>query len=321
VGQLGYISVGTNMAKRATSSGSAKSLSGHKGKRRLLEAIKSQTLISEDAELARKIMNCGELEEYQPGDVLMQQGEPENDIFLLITGEVSVRVNSRALATRSAGTHVGEMALVDSLSKRSATIVAAEHTMALRVPEHRFTKIATTYPDLWRRIAVEIAKRLRERSKFLPEPHNEPVLFIGSSSEGQAITNEIYKRLAKKPVVPKPWTDGVFQASSTSIESLVTAAKEADFAALVLTADDMIVARGEKRPSPRDNVIFELGLFMGALGRERVFILKPKGVDVRIPSDLLGVVWLEYLRAGPKSDRLRLTCKKMWESISKIGPR
>jgi CRP/FNR family cyclic AMP-dependent transcriptional regulator len=309
------------MAKRSTADGSAKTLSGRKGKRRLLEAIKSQTLISGDAELARKTMNCGVLEEYQPDDVLMQQGEPENDIFLLVTGAVSVRVNRRALAVRSAGTHVGEMALVDPLAIRSATVVAIEHTVALRVPEHRFTKIAALYPDLWRRIAVEIAKRLRERSKFLPEPHNEPVLFIGSSTEGQAITNEIYKRLAKKPVVPKPWTDGVFQASSTSIESLVTAAKEADFAALVLTADDMIMSRGKKRPSPRDNVIFELGLFMGALGRERVFILKPKGVDVRIPSDLLGVVWLEYRKAGPKNARLQSTCEKMWESISRIGPR
>jgi predicted nucleotide-binding protein len=101
----------------------------------------------------------------------------------------------------------------------------------------------------------------------------------------------------------------------------VTATKDADFAALVLTADDMTVSRGKAKPSPRDNVIFELGLFMGALGRERVFILKPKGIDVRIPSDLLGVVWLEYLRAGRKSARLQLTFEKMRESIRGIGPR
>jgi CRP/FNR family transcriptional regulator, cyclic AMP receptor protein len=309
------------MSKHSTADGSAKTFSGRAGKRRLLEAIKAQTLISENVELARRTIRCGSLEEYQPDDVLMEQGEPENDIFLIVAGAVSVRVNRRMLAVRSAGTHVGEMALVDPLSKRSATIVALENTVVLRVPEHRFTNVATLYPDLWRRIAVEIAKRLRERSRFMPEPHNEPVLFIGSSGEGQAITNEIYRRFAKKQVVSKPWTEGVFQASSTSIESLVTAAKEADFAALVLTADDMTVSRGKKRPSPRDNVIFELGLFMGALGRERVFILKPKGIDVRIPSDLLGVVWLEYLRAGPKNARLRTTCRKMWESISRIGPR
>jgi CRP/FNR family cyclic AMP-dependent transcriptional regulator len=286
-----------------------------------MEAVRSQTLISGNAELARATISSGILEEYQPGKALMRQGEPENDIFLVLTGEVSVRINRRSLAVRSAGTHVGEMALVDPLAKRSATVVATEPTTALRIPEHRFTKIAAAYPDLWRRVAVEIAKRLRERSKFLPEPHNQPVLFIGSSTEGQPITNEIFRRFVKRPVVPKPWTDGVFQASSTSIESLVAVAKGVDFAALVLTADDMTVSRGKAKPSPRDNVIFELGLFMGALGRERVFILKPKGVDVRIPSDLLGVVWLEYLRAGPKCTRLQSACGKMWESISRIGPK
>lgn len=287
----------------------------------MLEAIKSQTLISGHPDLARDIVASGELKEYQTNEILMQQGAPENDIFLVVTGEVSVRVNGRALAVRSAGTHVGEMALVDPVAKRSATVVALEHTTVLKVPEHRFSKVAASHPDLWRRIAVEIAKRLRERSKFLPEPHNEPVLFIGSSTEGQEIANDIYQRFARKPVVPKPWSDGVFQASSTSIESLVIASKEADFAALVLTADDMTVSRHKAKPSPRDNVIFELGLFMGTLGRERVFILKPKGIDVRIPSDLLGVVWLEYLRAGRKSARLKLTCEKMWESIRRIGPR
>ena len=309
------------MAKRSTRSGSVKNFSGHSGKRRLREAIKSQTLMSGNVELAREAIDSGFIEEYQSDEVLMQQGEPENDIFLVVSGEVSVRINRREVARRTAGTHVGEMALVDPLAKRSATVVAVERTIALRVPEYRFSMMAAKFPDLWRRIAVEIAKRLRERGRFLPEPHNEPVLFIGSSSEGQAITNEIYKRFAQKPVVPKAWTEGVFQASSTAIESLVKAAKEADFAALVLTSDDMTVSRHKAKASPRDNVIFELGLFIGSLGRERVFILKPKGVDVRIPSDLLGVVWLEYLKTGPKSKRLRSTCETMWEVVSKIGPR
>ncbi len=251
----------------------------------------------------------------------MVQGEPDNDVFLVVAGGVSIEINGRRVADRSAGTHVGEMALVDPMARRSATVVAAEPSFTLRLPEYQFSRIAKQYPELWRRIAVELAKRLRERSKVLRQPHNEPVLFIGSSSEGSAITNDIYKRLLQKPVVPRPWTEGVFQASRTSIENLVAAAHEADFAALVLTADDMTVSRGKATHSPRDNVIFELGLFIGTLGRERVFILKPKGIDIRIPSDLLGVTWLEYLRAGPLRDRLRLACKKMFEAIHSTGPR
>jgi CRP/FNR family cyclic AMP-dependent transcriptional regulator len=308
------------MAKRAANDVSTQ-FAGRTGKRRLVEAIKSQTLISGSAELARAVIDSGILQKHKVDAALMRQGEPENDIFLIISGEVSIRVNGRHVAARSAGTHVGEMALVDPLAKRSATVIAVEPTTTLRVPEHCFSRIATQQPELWRRVAVEIAKRLKERNKLLRQPHNEPVLFIGSSSEGLAITNEIYRRLTREPLVPKPWTEGVFQASRTSIENLVTSAQEADFAALVLTADDMTISRGKAKHSPRDNVIFELGLFMGTLGRERVFILKPKGVDVRIPSDLLGVTWLEYLRAGPTRDRLRLTCTKMLQAVRTIGPR
>ena len=295
--------------------------SGRAGKRRLLEALKSQTLIHGSEELARQMLECGELLHHKRNGILTHQGGQENDIFLIISGEVSIRINNRQVAVRASGTHIGEMALTDPLARRSATAIAIEPTVTLRVPEYRFSKIARKHPDLWRRIAIEIAKRLRERSPLIRQPHNEPVLFIGSSSEGQAITDELYRYFLAKPVVPRPWTEGVFQASATSIESLVKAAQDADFAALVLTSDDVTISRGRKKPSPRDNVIFELGLFMGALGRERTFILKPKGVEVRIPSDLLGVVWLEYLRTGPKKERLSLTCQKMWESIQALGSR
>jgi CRP/FNR family cyclic AMP-dependent transcriptional regulator len=308
------------MHKKAANDGSI-NFSGRRGKRRLFEALKSQTLVSGSAELAKEIIKCGVLQQYKAADVLMQQGDPENDVYLVVTGEVSILANGRVVASRAAGTHVGEMALIDPLAKRSATVVAAEPTISLKLSEHHFSQIAARHPELWRRVAVEIAKRLRERNRLLRQPHNESVLFIGSSTEGEPIAEEVYKRLVNKRVVPKLWSDGVFEASSTSIESLVKVAQEADFAALILTADDITKSRGAAKPSPRDNVIFELGLFIGAIGRHRVFILKPKGIDIRIPSDLLGVVWLEYLRSGPKKNRIAPTCKKMWNSIDNLGPK
>jgi predicted nucleotide-binding protein len=309
------------MAKHPANDGSTRIFSGRQGKRHLLEALRCQTLLSGDAALARKIAKSGTILRHAVNDVLMQQGGPENDIFMIVAGEVSIRVNQRQIAIRSAGTHVGEMALVDPLATRSATVVATEPTVTLRLPEHVFSKIAASFPDLWRRVAVEIAKRLRERNKQVRQPHNEPVVFIGSSNEGTSIANEIYNHLVRKPVVPQPWTEGVFQASRTSIENLVNAAQQADFAALVLTADDMTISRGKAKPSPRDNVIFELGLFMGTLGRERVFILKPKGIDVRIPSDLLGITWLEYRRTGPTKERLRNACRDIFQVVKILGPR
>jgi len=77
--------------------------------------------------------------------------------------------------------------------------------------------------------------------------------------------------------------------SQTTIESLVTSLPDFDFAILVLTSDDITTIRGESQQTPRDNVIFELGLFMGALGRNRTFLLCNRAHRIALPSDLWGL--------------------------------
>jgi hypothetical protein len=111
--EFGYILV-VIMAKRSAESGSARTFAGRAGKRRLLEAIRWQTLISGNTELARATISAGILEEYQPGKALMRQGEPENDIFLVVTGEVSVRINGRP-SSRSGNRSLNSLALDFSL--------------------------------------------------------------------------------------------------------------------------------------------------------------------------------------------------------------
>lgn len=310
-------------ARKSSPSQASPRFSGKQGKRRLIECLRSQTLISHDLKLAKALASIGVLQEFNKGDVLIRQGDADNDIFLIVHGEVSISVNDRPVANRIAGTHVGEMALVDHLSTRSASATATESTVALKIPEHKFSQIAEDHADLWRRIAVEIAKRLKERNRMLRQPHSEPVLFIGSSSEALKIVDAVHSITSRRKVIPRAWTDGVFEATSTAIESLVALSQEADFAVLILTADDVTVSRGLKKPSPRDNIVFELGLLMGEIGRERVFILKPKNVDIRIPSDLLGVTWLEYQRGGPKTlrQKLKLPCGKILKRIKELGPK
>jgi Predicted nucleotide-binding protein containing TIR-like domain len=66
-----------------------------------------------------------------------------------------------------------------------------------------------------------------------------------------------------------------------------------EFAVLIVTPDDLRTKRGEKGKIPRDNVIFELGLFMGRLGRERTYIVcDPKTVE--LPSDLGAITVAKY---------------------------
>src|SRR4051812_61315 len=98
-----------------------------------------------------------------------------------------------------------------------------------------------------------------------------PSVFVGSSTEGRAIAEAIQVNLEKDPIDIHVWTQGVFELGSTYIESLAQELDKVDFAVLVLTEDDITISRNEKTVSPRDNVLFELGLFMGKLGKDRCY--------------------------------------------------
>jgi hypothetical protein len=117
-------------------------------------------------------------------------------------------------------------------------------------------------------------------------------LFIASSSEGVDVAEAMHRLLVSTPALKHvevaPWFRQ-FDLSKTNIESLEKACAEADFALFVLTADDVTTSRKKKGPSPRDNVVFELGLFMGSIGRDRCFIVAQAKTDLKVATDLAGV--------------------------------
>jgi predicted nucleotide-binding protein len=121
----------------------------------------------------------------------------------------------------------------------------------------------------------------------------KPRLFIGSSSEGLRVA-EAAQAMLHLEIECTVWTQGVFKLSTAAIESLEGQLEASDFALLVVTPDDTGRSRGTEHPIPRDNVIFELGLFMGALGRDKTFLLKPTAPDLKLPSDIAGVVVATY---------------------------
>lgn len=117
----------------------------------------------------------------------------------------------------------------------------------------------------------------------------KPTVFIGSSTEGLAAA-----RLLKDSLEPELevvlWNENLFELGEDTLTSLLKFVSVFDFGVFVLGADDLVKSRTLRGPSPRDNVVFELGLFMGALGRRRAFpvILPPKKGKLKLPSDLLG---------------------------------
>ena len=117
----------------------------------------------------------------------------------------------------------------------------------------------------------------------------KPKLFIGSSTEAIEIANAIQKNLEDDAKVTV-WTENVFDLSSTILDDLITASDEFNFGIFVFNPDDIIQIRENKLNAVRDNVIFELGLFIGKLGKEKVFFLIPKNDgNLRLPTDLLGI--------------------------------
>jgi hypothetical protein len=147
-------------------------------------------------------------------------------------------------------------------------------------------------------------------------------MFIGSSSEGLKVAEHV-QLLMERECEAEIWKQGVFGLSQGILESLIRALERFDFAVLVLTADDQIESRGQTRPAARDNVIFELGLFIGALGRERTFMVYDRTAPPQLPSDLLGITAAEYSphASGNLEAALGPACTRIKKEVNRLGRR
>ena len=151
---------------------------------------------------------------------------------------------------------------------------------------------------------------------------NRPTLFVGSSSEGLKIAKAVQVLLDHACEVTI-WSQGIFGLSEGTLESLVSVLDDFDFAVLVLTPDDLLTSRNESASAPRDNVLFELGLFMGALGRKRTFIVYDRAAKLKLPSDLAGVSAATYEphSTGNLESALGAAATRIEVQVSKLGVR
>jgi len=135
---------------------------------------------------------------------------------------------------------------------------------------------------------VEATPRLEQTAPTPAPLAGRPRVFIGSSVEGLPIAEAVALDLqffAEATI----WSQGTFHLSQGTLVGLDQAADTTDFAVIVLSADDTTVRRGQSYPSARDNVIFELGFFMGRLGPTRTYMVYDRGNAPTLPSDLAGV--------------------------------
>lgn len=293
---------------------------GDEGARLRLEALLDSKLVNGDRALARDIAEQAQVRAFAKGEALIEQGDEGTSVFILISGSCDVVVNSKTVNRRTAGDHVGEMAALQPSQRRSATILPTEPVLALVLTEPQFARLGETHPRLYRSLAKELARRLLQRNAVTGVPRKRVRVFIISSAEALPVARAI-QTILERDVLVVVWTDGVFKVASYTLQSLEDEVDKSDFAIAIAHPDDQVEVRNGSWPQPRDNVIFELGLFMGRLGRARAILMEPRDEKVKLPSDLAGVTTIAY-RFDPTEDTEALlapACNRLRAHILELG--
>ena len=294
-----------------------------KEKEVLINALLPQRLVEHDQQMAGDIAEQGELVQFANGDTIIEQGGYDQDVFFIIAGEVSLLVHGNQFPyTRKAGISIGEMSALDATQPRSATVKALTETVTLKLTATAFNQLADKYPKIHRLLAVDLSQRLNQRNELIEKQNEKPKLFIISTVESLDIARDIKAQLDYDDVEVTIWNEtSVFNGGDYTIEALERAVKESDFGVAILQDDDIIVSRDTEQRGPRDNVVFELGLFMGLLTRRRTFIALPRGVDQKLASDLRGITPLEYKINSDKTHDVSNLVHGLRNTIRRLGIR
>ena len=160
-------------------------------------------------------------------------------------------------------------------------------------------------------------------SKLIDHRNVRPIIFLGSSSESLHIANQIKAGINGDDVSINLWTSDVFMPSHFPIDDLSDQVRKSDFAVLIISSDDLVKSRNESYQAPRDNIIFELGLFMGSLSRKRTFLIYPDRENVKLPSDLEGITTIRYVNDNDEGllGNLNDVCAQILNSVNILGPK
>lgn len=138
--------------------------------------------------------------------------------------------------------------------------------------------------------------KITETSPAAKTKRNKVFVVHGHNEEALLKIEKFLKKLQLDPVILKEEPS----KGLTIIEKFLQFSNQAGFAIVLLTPDDRGGSKSElrrrQRLRARQNVILELGFFLGKLGRERVCVLRQQ--DVEVPSDYHGVLYIEFDESG-----------------------
>lgn len=295
---------------------------GESGRRLRVQALLSQKLIAGNLELAEKLSDSAKFFELSKGQTLIEQNAAENDVYMIITGSFDVLINGRKIARRFPNDHVGEMAAIELTQQRSASVIASEQSVVAQISEAEFSALGSQFPEIYLAVARELSRRLHQRNAHVAAARERTKVFIISSVESLEVARIVQNSFAHDNFLPVLWTDGVFRVASYPMQSLIDEVNDSDFAIAIAHGDDTSSIRGKEWPVPRDNVIFELGLFMGHLGKDRAILMEPRDDGVKLPSDMTGITTIPY-RYQVGRDGVAMmapACNVLREHILRLGP-
>jgi molybdopterin converting factor small subunit len=148
---------------------------------------------------------------------------------------------------------------------------------------------------------------------------NSAGIFIASTNEKASVAFRIKGILDDlKQFKTTTWKYGAFRSGDYPMEVLERQLEANDFAIVLLTPDDITLSRGQTSESPRDNIVFEIGLFMGALGRKNVFCLFDENSEIKIPSDLKSMTMIPYRSERPDNPTKEELAPSIDDIVSRI---
>jgi|SoiMethySBSTD1v2_1073268.scaffolds.fasta_scaffold11743_10 Predicted nucleotide-binding protein containing TIR -like domain len=155
----------------------------------------------------------------------------------------------------------------------------------------------------------------------------KPTLFIGSSTERLPVARALKEVLTDCADVTV-WKEAPeFVPGDSLLAGLIKIGQLYDFALLVFGQDDCTMMSDMPCANVRDNVLFELGLFIGHMGRDRALWLSPRGSKApTVPDDLKGIVYVDYDETDLKDDKGLLNSlaearPKIYQRIKNLGLR
>jgi len=282
-------------------------------KNNLVEALKRQRMVAGNTGLAERIASIGELIDVPAGTAIIQQGGDDTDVYLILAGAFHIVVNGRAIGRRTATDHIGEMAAIMPVQRRTASAIAHEESVAVRLSGSQMAELGNEYPQIWRSFALELAHRLEQRNAAATAVNDKIRILIAASAGANDIARSVHDAFKDEPFNVVIWTEGLFRGSNYAIDMLESELDQSDIAIAICEPNGK---------GARDSIIFELGFFMGRLGRHRTFLIEPRHEEIKLPSELAGINTITYRLAEGQdlTKALAPACHQLRKIIHELGP-